>query len=384
MPPDTLRPSPADRSRPQPVKHWSFAGLMLTYWCNARCASCYMNCSPRESIRGQMSVDAALAIWRGLVEASPHGCRIHLSGGEPFGDWERLIQLCRRAHDEGFLGALGKQGPLASIETNAFWAVDEQVVRERITDLNQAGMGKLVISADPYHQQFVPIQRCILAARVATEILGLDRVQVRWRDCLEEGRPGTGARTREESFAQYAKKGRERLNGRAADMLAKYLPLKDLADLADSLPNRSCSVALLRSRHVHIDPGGLVMPGTCSGIILGRVCGNEAATTGAPGQNTQQTIPNIWRQLYDDFCQESANDIGDADRALRRPIVSRLALAGPFGLLDEAHRLGFRPPAAGYASKCHLCWELRRFFVRLGLHSDELGPRWLYDESPHI
>ena len=32
--------------QPMPVKYWSFAGLMLTYWCNARCASCYLRCGP--------------------------------------------------------------------------------------------------------------------------------------------------------------------------------------------------------------------------------------------------------------------------------------------------------------------------------------------------
>jgi hypothetical protein len=338
-----------------------------------------------------MSVDFAMAIWRGLAEASPHGCRVHLSGGEPFGDWERLIELCRRAHDEGFFGG---KGPLASIETNAFWAMDEHVVRERITELDRAGMGKLVISADPYHQQFVPIQRCLMAARVATSILGEPRVQVRWRDCLaeeerhgdaetpscgeEEERHGGGDvqelttcdPVSEQVFAEYVKKGRERLNGRAADMLAKYLPLKKIVYFADNQLTKSCYTPLLRSRHVHVDPGGLVMPGTCSGIILGLVRQQTAILD----------MKNIWRRLYEDF---SVTALGAPDGDSQRPIVSMLTLAGPCGLLDEARRLGFRP-AVGYASKCHLCWELRRFFVRLGIHSDELGPRWLYDESPRI
>jgi hypothetical protein len=165
-------------------------------------------------------------------------------------------------------------------------------------------------------------------------------------------------------IAEYVKKGRERLNGRAADTLAKYLPLKDLAGFVDN----NCSMPLLRSRHVHVDPGGLVMPGTCSGIILGRAA--------------QETMPDIWRRLCEDFPasdgHETARTPGADGGDRRRPVVRRLAEAGPCGLLDEACRLGFQP-AGGYASKCHLCWELRRFFVRLGLHGDELGPRWLYE-----
>jgi len=72
------------RGDPMPVKYWSFAGLMLTYWCNASCASCYLCCGP-ERVE-EMSVDFALRLWGELIDACPHGCRIHLSGGEPFGD----------------------------------------------------------------------------------------------------------------------------------------------------------------------------------------------------------------------------------------------------------------------------------------------------------
>ena len=82
-----------------PVKHWSHAGLMLTDWCNARCASCYLGCGPQRSRR--MTVDDALGYWRSLAAACPHGCRVHLSGGEPFGDWESLLTLAQRAQAEG-------------------------------------------------------------------------------------------------------------------------------------------------------------------------------------------------------------------------------------------------------------------------------------------
>ncbi|MCD4699110.1 MAG: radical SAM protein, partial [Phycisphaerae bacterium] len=88
-----------DKSRPMPVKHWSFAGLMLTYWCNARCASCYVCSSP--SAGGDMTVETGLVFWEGLQAASPHGCRIHIGGGEPFGRWDILIELLRQAKAAG-------------------------------------------------------------------------------------------------------------------------------------------------------------------------------------------------------------------------------------------------------------------------------------------
>ena len=66
---------------------WEFAGLLLTYWCNARCAFCYVYSGPDRG--AWMSVPDALKIWRSLDRlAAKHDktMRIHLAGGEPFGD----------------------------------------------------------------------------------------------------------------------------------------------------------------------------------------------------------------------------------------------------------------------------------------------------------
>jgi hypothetical protein len=324
-----------------PVKYWSFAGLMLTTWCNARCASCYLCCGPDR--RDAMSVEAALAIWRSLQEACPHGCRVHISGGEPFGDWPGLIELARRAQAAGL-------GPLEKVETNAFWAEAAGLVRERLEALDAAGMGKLVISTDPYHQAFVPIARVRLAAQVAEEVLGAGRVQVRWRDWLTEGfdTAGMDSPAWEALVTFYAAKGRDRLCGRAARGLTGRLQLKSLGELADD----TCSAALLRSRHVHVGPDGDVMPGTCAGIVLGRI-GPDSATA-------------IWQRL-------------EADHAARA-VVGTLARRGPVGLLEAAQEAGYQPQA-GYAGKCHLCWEVRRWLALRGRFGQELGPAALYRDS---
>ncbi|HQL75859.1 MAG: Radical SAM superfamily protein [Planctomycetes bacterium ADurb.Bin126] len=327
------------RTEPMPVKHWSRAGLLLTTWCNAACASCYLACGPTR--REDMPVESAVAWWAELAAASPHGCRVHLTGGEPFGDWERLIALCRRARAEGLTGA-------ELVETNAFWATSEPLVRDRLRQLDQAGMGKLNISADPYHQQFVPIERCRLAARVGEEVLGPARVQVRWRDWLDEGfdTADLDERRRRDLFHVYLRRGRERMNGRAAGRLAGALVSMEPAAFADI----SCSDSLLRSRHVHLMPDGGIMPGTCAGILLGRA-GNKP-------------IAEIWRELSHDHAA--------------RAVVGPLAAGGPLALLGEAVEHGFVPDR--YASKCHLCWEIRRHLASLHLHGDELGPGWMYEE----
>jgi hypothetical protein len=287
-------------------------------------------------------------VWAGLIAASPHGCRVHLSGGEPFGDWERLIDLCRRAKAAAL-------GPLEKVETNAFWATDEKVVADRLAALGEAGMGKISISADPYHQQYVPIERCRLAARVAERVLGPLRVQVRWRDWLERGfdTGEMGEAERAALFRHYALDGRDRLTGRAA-AIAPYLPRKPVGDFAD----KSCRDQLLRSRHVHVDPSGWIMPGTCGGIVLGRARADR--------KDAGQVVGQVWRRL-------------EADHA-DRPILGTLAKSGPTGLLPLAAGIGFHVED-GYAGKCHLCWSLRSHLARRGLHTEELGPAWMYGEQ---
>ena len=324
-----------------PVKHWSFAGLMLTTWCSARCASCYLCCGPDR--REEMTVDQALGVWRSLQDACPHGCRVHISGGEPFGDWPRLIELARRAKAQGL-------GPLQKVETNAFWADDADVVRRRVEALDAAGMGKLVISTDPYHQAFVPITKARLTAKVAGEVLGPSRVQVRWRDWLTGGfdTAGMDQPAWQALVARYAARGRDRFCGRAARELTVGLQLKCLDEFADE----PCRLALLRSRHVHVDPSGCVMPGTCAGLVVGRV--------------GPESIAAIWQRL-------------NADNA-DRPVLGTLAKSGPVALAAMARAAGFTPQD-GYAGKCHLCWDARRWLAGKGLYADELGPPELYQAA---
>jgi hypothetical protein len=321
-----------------PLKHWSFAGLMLTYWCNARCDSCYLACDPGR--QDWMPVDLALNVWRSLVRAGPRGCRIHLTGGEPFGNWPLLLEICRRAHDAGL-------APLEKIETNAFWADDERSIVDRLGALDAAGMGTLSISTDPYHQRYVPIERCRLLARLAEDILGADRVQIRWRDWLADGSDTAHLDATEwrALVTRYAASGRDRLSGRAADLIAPHLPGRP----AECFANSPCREAILRSRHVHVDPAGRIMPGVCAGIVLGRF--------------GPQSVDEIWHGL-------------DADCATR-PIISTLAREGPVGLLPDACAAGFIPHAT-YAAQCHLCWHVRKHHALAGRHREILAPEWLY------
>ncbi len=329
-----------DRSQPLAVKHWSFAGLMLTYRCNARCRCCYVNSGPEST--GQMSVEQALTIWQGLHAASPHGCRIHIGGGEPFLCFETLIELARRALE-------AKLGPLQAVETNAFWATDEGIIRERLAALDQAGMGRLNISCDPFHQEFIPIANVRRLSAIAGEMLGAERVRVRWRDWQEHGSDliGLEESARLAVIDEYLSRRRERLNGRAANELAGRLGLQSASAFAD----QPCGESLLRSRHAHVDAFGLLCPGTCAGIALGHV--EQVGDVARAWQNLREN----WREM---------------------PIVGTLAESGPWALALLAAKVGYVAKEKGYAGKCHLCWDVRKWLCNAGQWPEQLAPAGVY------
>ena len=71
---------------------WKSAGLVLTYSCDSRCAICHLRCSPAQQ-GSFMSPDAALEYWHDLKDLAGANLKVHLTGGEPFGDWPALLAV---------------------------------------------------------------------------------------------------------------------------------------------------------------------------------------------------------------------------------------------------------------------------------------------------
>jgi hypothetical protein len=332
-------------SSPPQLAAWEFAGLYLTYWCNSRCAFCYVRGGPDRG--AEMGVATAVRLWCELEEhARQHGAqmRVHLAGGEPFGDWTRLVALLRAARDGGL-------APVEKIETNAGWATDDGLTRARLELLSALGMERLVVSCDVFHQEFVPlecVQRCV---RMAREVLGRGRLIVRWWDFFQQP---LDTRTlspaeREAAFRVALQQHPDRLTGRAAERLAPLLP----GQPAEAFRGQNCAADLLGSRHVHVDALGNIFPGTCSGIILGQA-----------GPLAGCSIGDVWQRLASDW------------RA--RPVLAALVAGGSFDLLAVARKLGYGERPAGYASKCHLCAHIRQFLFAHGVWPECIGPAACY------
>jgi len=279
-----------------------------------------------------------IAAWRSLRELASEAAKIHLTGGEPFLYWDHLVAILEQGRRETL-------GPVDLVETNGFWATSERPVAERLDTLLDLGVQRLKISIDPFHQEYVDIKPAHLLACVALEMFGPDNVLVRWEKYLAQpvDMKNLSAAQRDSIYLETFREFPFRFTGRSADHLACLLASKH----AEAFANLNCKADFLGAKGVHIDPHGNVFSGTCSGIILGNV--NETP------------LEEIWKRFSPQ----------------RDDLIGTLCEQGPYGLLEPAGILGYRPLDA-YVDKCHLCTHIRQFFLDCGAHTQVIGPADCY------
>jgi organic radical activating enzyme len=338
----------AARQEPK-FKLWRSAGLLLTYKCNAACEFCYYTCSPQKN--GLMPVDMAISAWKSLKILAGENAKIHLTGGEPFLYWDHLLQILEQAKYQNL-------GKIDLIETNGFWATEEKIIRQRLKTLDKLGMERLKISTDPFHQEYIDIEPVRRLANLAAEILGTKRVMVRWRKYLDNpvrmnGIPPT---ERQEQYIAAIKDYPCRFTGRAGGKLAEMVgcALHTKTIIGGASPTlqwmaMNCKNNFLSAKGIHIDPFGNVFSGTCSGIIIGNI--------------NQTPLEKIWKRFHPN----------------QNEFINTLFKHGPYGLLERAEKLGYKK-AKTYASKCHLCTDIRQFFFENGLEKSTVGPAECYSE----
>jgi organic radical activating enzyme len=318
------------------LKLWRYAGLMLTYRCSAACAFCYYCCDPGKG--GLMAVDTAIRTWEGLVRLAGESARVHLTGGEPFLVFDRLAEIVQQSHKMGLTG-------LEYIETNASWATNETDIQEKLAFLDAHGMEKLKISCDPFHLEYVPVENVIRLKTIAEHVLGHGRVMVRWERYLQNpvNFEGISQAQKRTIYLRALQDDPCRLTGRAAFLLGDLLDQR----LASDFAGQNCAGSFLGAKGVHIDPYGNVFCGQCSGISVGNAIGASIDTL---WQQFDPEQMEFWEELFAD---------------------------GPCGLLDFADRQGYQPRAK-FATKCHICTELRRFFFDKQLFSPIIKPYECY------
>lgn len=121
-------------------------GVVPSLKCNIKCAHCSANAGP-DRVK-ELGSDE---VCRALDEAAKLGEIRHvcISGGEPF-IYKDLIKIVQRA---------GRRFPQVAVLTNCGWATDLDTAKKTLFPLADAGVKCLGVSADDFHQEFLPIQR---------------------------------------------------------------------------------------------------------------------------------------------------------------------------------------------------------------------------------
>ncbi|MGD1912423.1 MAG: radical SAM/SPASM domain-containing protein [Rivularia sp. (in: cyanobacteria)] len=130
-------------------------GILITMKCPIECGHCFIDSSPKR----QEIIDSDLIISR-LHEIGQQGKikQLIITGGEPFAVGEILKNIVRIAADY-------KINTL--VQSSAFWA---STLERSISFLKQfPGITNLCISADEYHENFVPLESVKNALLAALE-----------------------------------------------------------------------------------------------------------------------------------------------------------------------------------------------------------------------
>ena len=311
-----------------------YVELDVTYRCSAECLHCIFGSSPRKG--GLMPVADAREYLAETKKLGLTGRDVVITGGEPLLFYEHVLDIVRAAADLGM-------APVRSIQSNGSWCTDDELARRRFAELRDAGLGGMYFSADPFHQQFVPIENVRRGVRIAREVFGPEHVAVHSEKLLDAERMPTAD---EHIEAMAAASRAPHMVARAARALGdrlRKIPLEEILEM--NCRGGKTDLDPSTVWQINVDAYGWVSSWICSGLALGNARETPFAEI--------VLLPLVERPQ------------------LVRDMVER----GPGAMLGMAERHGFRPKD-GYVSKCHLCWD-----VREAVHEhypDLLAPAELY------
>jgi hypothetical protein len=312
-------------------------GIIVNYVCSSACRHCLYRSSPRRD-KGYMSPDTLARCLRKVREL---GCRsMHIGGGEPLLHPDRLVEVLKCAAREGIA--------IDYIETNCSWHKDDARTRQTLKMLIDHGADTLMVSVDPFHNEYIPFARVravIEAAQrvgmrlfawkmeFAPDILQMDENK---RHSLDE----YGRRFGQEYIADLPGRYGLTMNGRAIDTFAPMYASKP-ADEILARCRRPCQ-EMWQTSHFHIDLYGNYVFTSCVGMAV------------------------------------SCEDLGEDLDPSKYPHLQMLSDGGVHRLYEYAKEHFAFTPRNAYVNKCDLCQHLRKHLVSCGVNSADLQPAEFY------
>jgi hypothetical protein len=278
-----------------------------------------------------------------LVQAAKQGVNILcMSGGEPLLFFDSTTEIAQEAKRLG-IGSIW-------VFTNAFWAIDLEATKRKLERLQAVGVTRLCLSADGFHQPFIPTMR-VRHAIEAAECLGMEIVvdtRIMGKS-LQEDNP---------------------VNKATVEIL------QELGDLRNIETWRGSPLCIGRAAEILPQKLGL------ESIFLGGPCGGPWAGgswTNPVGVDVDQygevtLCPGI--SIGNTRRRHLSSIISEYEPSQHR-IIRELSAGGPESLWRNALNLGYRS-LVGYLSSCHLCYDVRKFLRHK--YPADLAPSICYEE----
>lgn len=314
-------------------------GIMLSYHCTNACRHCAYRCSPArpdEWMEPKMieKVFKTLSAERRLNS-------VHLAGGEATLRMDVLGKALDVAAREGVR--------ISYLETNGHFATSQEEAGEVFSSLKEKGLNAVLISASPFHNEFIPFERTRTAVNAATEVFGEAGVLVWISDMYRAmaALPEDRTNTLDEFLSTHNIAHSDiptiypiTPHGRAVETLRSSFPLKKAKEFSGD----SCGADLFDTTHFHIDRHGNLFTGHCAGIIA-------------------TTVDNLHPPVS----------------PVEHPTMLTCFDSGPFSLMQKAQKYGYKPREEGYAGKCDLCMDVRKhLFHNAPDKFPDIGPEDFY------
>lgn len=312
-------------------------GIITNYKCSSKCRHCCYSSSPNwpDDYMTASMANEVFPILKSL------GCdSVHIGGGEPLLKPDKIL---------GVLDAARRNNvSIEYVETNASWYRDEATAKAVIRELKGHGADCLLISIDPYHNEYIPFCKVKGLIRACSET-GMNIFPWRmefWEevDSLDENMTHSPDEYMQLFGNDYPVKLLYRyglnLKGRAFMTYRSVMKKQHPGQiLKESKPCRLLSGIY----HFHVDLYGNFIPQSCPGFSIPL---KELAKGADPGKYR---------------------------------IFNSLEYNGIRGLVELAEKEYGYTPKSEYAGKCDICYDIRNYLVlELGLDLPDLKPEGHY------
>lgn len=321
----------------------SSLGLIFSYQCSNECRHCLYACSP--GWKEWMTEENLERILSALSKFSRFLTGIHLAGGEPFIRPEVVFHAIKKITEYRL--------PLEYVETNAFWCRKDEETEAILSQAKQLGLKAILVSASPFHVEFIPMDRVTRAVKMGRKVFGSRGVLIYTEyfynelQALEPDSPYPFTDYlrvvgQEQAALRIAQEYSLIPNGRAAVHLADLYQRYS----ASHFFTANCEKELTSPFHLHIDLYGNYIAGLCAGISLGSAFDLDGLFSGVDLEDHPfllhviEGMESLYRWAVEEYGYEEAQE--------------------------------------GYIAKCHLCLDIRRHLVRRGIHFPELAPLEFY------